>query len=91
MRLKPVTFLKIRKNGQQKRVTCFAALLQNDLRIAMLAVLPCCKTGLMWVVKRATLLFNSFCSNVATQVARVLLPVFPYLKHIVRVFIENDN
>ena len=102
MRLKPVTSLKIRKNGQQKRVTCFATLLQNDLRIAMLGVLPptfkpvnnltCCKTGLMWVVKRATLLFNSFCSNVARQVARfLLLPVFPYLKHIVRVFIENDN
>ena len=49
-----------------------------------------CKTGLMWVVKRATSLFNSFCSNVARQVACFLLPVFPYLKHIVRVFIEND-
>ena len=57
--------------------------------IAILRVLPpmfkpvnnliCCKTGLMWVVKRATSLFNSFCSNVAKQVARFLLPVFPYL------------
>ena len=28
------------------------------------------------VVKRATLLFNSFWSNVAKQVARVLLPQF---------------
>ena len=27
--------------------------------------LICCKTGLMWVIKRATLLFNAFCSNVA--------------------------
>ena len=57
----------------------------------MLRVLPptfkpvnkliCCKTGLMWVVKRATAsLFISFCSNVARQVALFLLPVFPYLK-----------
>ena len=37
------------------------------------------------------MLFNSFCSNVARQVTRFLLPVFPYIKHIVRVFIENDN
>ena len=51
--------------------------------------LICCKTGLMWVVKRATSLFNLFSSSVARQVARFLLPVFPYLKHIVRVFIEN--
>ena len=28
-----------------------------------------CKTVLRWVVKRATSLFNSFCSNVAKQVA----------------------
>ena len=44
----------------------------------MLRVLPptfkpvnnliCCKTGFMLVVKRATLLYNSFCSNVAWQV-----------------------
>ena len=27
--------------------------------------LICCKTGLMWVVKRATSLFNSFCRYVA--------------------------
>ena len=101
MRLKPVTLLKDTEKRATKTCTCFATLLQNDLRIAMLDVLPptfkpvnnltCCNTGLMWVVKRATLLFNSFCSNVATQVARFLLPVFPYLKHIVRVFTENDN
>ena len=35
--------------------------------------------GMMWVVKRATSLFNSFCSNVARQVACFLLPVFPCL------------
>ena len=55
----------------------------------MLRVLPptfkpvnnliCCKTGLVWVVKRITSLFNSFCSNVAKQVARFLLLVLPYL------------
>ena len=32
-----------------------------------------------WVVKRATSLFSSFYSNVAKQVSRFLLPVFPYL------------
>ena len=42
--------------------------------------LICCKTGLMWVVKRATSLFNSFCSNNARQVARLLLPVFRTLR-----------
>ena len=46
----------------------------------MLRVLPvtfkpvnnliCCKTGLMWLVKRATSLYNSFCSNVSRQVRR---------------------
>ena len=34
--------------------------------------LLCCKAGLMWVAKRATLLFNSFCSNVAKHVACLL-------------------
>ena len=38
-----------------------------------------CKAGFMWVVKRVTSPFNSFCSNVAKQVARFLLPVFAYL------------
>ena len=32
------------------------------------------------MVKRATSLFNLFCSNVARQVARFLLPVFPVPK-----------
>ena len=32
-----------------------------------------------WVVKRVTLLFNSFCSNVAKQRHVFLLPVSPYL------------
>ena len=42
--------------------------------------LICCKTGLMWVVKSATSLFNLFCSNVARQVVCFLLPVFTHLK-----------
>ena len=47
--------------------------------IAILRVLPptfkpvnnliCCKTGFLWVVKRAQSLFNWSCSNVAGQVA----------------------
>ena len=53
--------------------------------IAMLRVLPPTKTNLAtlfiarqvrtWVVKRATSVFNWFCSNVAKRVARFLLPV----------------
>ena len=78
--------------GTEKRATRHVQLvLQYCCKtswIAMLRVFPptfkpvnnliCCKTGLMWVVKRATSLFNSFCSNIARQVACVLLPVFPY-------------
>ena len=55
----------------------------------MLRVLPntfkpvnnliCCKTGLMWGVKRATSLFNSFFSHVAKQVACFFVARFPYL------------
>ena len=30
--------------------------------------LICCKRGLMWIAKRATSLFNSFCSNDARHV-----------------------
>ena len=57
---------------------------------AMLRVLPltfkpvnnliCCKTGLNAVGKTWTSLFNLFCSDVARQVTRFLLPVFPYLQ-----------
>ena len=41
----------------------------------------CCKTGFTWVVKRATPLFHSFCSNVAKQVTCFLLPFFRILTH----------
>ena len=43
--------------------------------------LICCKTGWMWVVKRAASLFNSFCSNIAKQVARFCCPFYRTLKH----------
>ena len=36
----------------------------------------CFKTGLVWVVKRATSLFNWLCSNVAKQVARFRGPFY---------------
>ena len=40
----------------------------------------CCKSGLLWLVKRATYLLDSFCSNVARQVAGFcLLPVLSLL------------
>ena len=42
--------------------------------------LICCKTGLIWLVKHATSLFNLFCSIVAWQVACFLLPVFRTLR-----------
>ena len=45
------------------------------------------KVFFSWVVKRATLLFNSFCSKVAKQVARFLLPVLPVTQvvHVVNI------
>ena len=88
MRLKPVTSLKVRKKGQQKWIA-MSRVLPNTFK--SVNNLICCKTGLMWMVKRATSLFNSFCSNVARQVACFLLLFYPCLKHIVRVFIENDS
>ena len=85
--------------GNKKHATCFATLLQNKLNNNV-AHFTCthikpvlqqnksgCLTGLMWVVKCATSLFNLFCSNVARQVARFLLPVFLYLK---REFLFNN-
>ena len=42
--------------------------------------LICCKTGWMRVVKRAASLFNSFCSNIAKQVARFCCPFYRTLK-----------
>ena len=34
----------------------------------------CCKSDLLWLVKRATYLLDSFCSNVARQVAGFCCP-----------------
>ena len=59
----------------------------------MLCVLPpmfkpvnnliCCKTGFMWVVKRATSLFISFCSNVSKLVERFFVARFSVpLQHV---------
>ena len=55
------------------------------LRVLLVTFKPvnnliCCKTGVMWVIKSATSLFNLFCSNVVRQVAHFLLPVFTHLK-----------
>ena len=70
----------------EKRATCLATMLENEFKNRNFARfkppmfkpvnnLICCKTGLMWVVK---------CSYVARQVARILLPVFPYLTSTVK-------
>ena len=73
------------KTGNKKRATCLATLLQNELNsdvarftehIKPVNKLICCKTDLMWLVKRATSLFKLFYSNVARQVAHFLLPFF---------------
>ena len=73
--------------GNKKHAACFATLLQNELNrdVARFTthVQTCLATNQVvdrWVVKRATSLFNSFCSDVAKQVACFLLPVFAYLK-----------
>ena len=79
------------KRAIKKRATCFATLLQTKLNsdVARFTtyVRPCLAIkeirlqGLFsWVVKRATSLFNSFCSHVAKQIARFLLPVLPFLR-----------
>ena len=93
--------LKVRRNGQQKSATGLATLLQNELCVFTpppphplskpVNNLICCMPGLMWVVKRATSLFTSFCYSVARQVARFLLPVFPYLKVMLDETIRNDD
>ena len=88
--------------GTEKRATKnMQLLLQHCCKTswkAMLHVLPhtfkpvnnltWCKTGSTRVVKRATSLCNSFCSNVAKQVSCLLSPVFPYLKG---TFHSNQN
>ena len=56
--------LSYSKTGtSKKRATCFAALLQNEPNNFVRFNL--------WLVKRATSPFKSFCSKVAKQIARV--------------------
>ena len=100
-----LTSLKVRKNRQQKNVQLVLQHCCKTSWMAMLLVLPptsnlsCNKSGCWqvwtWGVKRVISLFNSFCSNVARQVARFFVARFPYLKR-VRVdasgnFIKNKN
>ena len=62
---------KVRKNGQQTRTSWTSCCRTSWIamwRVLQPTVKPvnnliCSKTGLMWVVKRATSLFNWFCSN----------------------------
>ena len=70
------------------RLCCKTSELNSD--VARSQVLPATKTNLAtlfgarqvwtWVVKRATSLFNWFCSNVACKTSSTSLPVLPYLK-----------
>ena len=63
--------VKVPENGQQKTCNLSCNIICKRSWIAMLHVLPptfkhvnnliCCKTGLMWVAKRAIAPFNSFC------------------------------
>ena len=79
----------------KKNVTYFATLLHNELNsnVACFTThakkpcnLICCKTRLLWGLKRATSLFSSFCSHIAKHVLvpRVLLPVLLWLKDLKR-------
>ena len=61
------------QNELKSGVACFTIDVQTCQQPDLL------QDRLMWVVKRATPLFNSFCSNVARQVACFLLRVFPCL------------
>ena len=82
-------YLRYRKTGNKKRATCLATLLLNELNSDVARFTAYVQT--YWKPdllqhrfdvggNRATSLFNSFCSNVARQVARFLFPVFPYFK-----------
>ena len=57
---------------------------QKSVFMYLAATSICCKTDLnIWVVKRATLLFDTFCAmqNVAKQVARCFGPFYPGLTY----------
>ena len=73
---------KVRKNGQQKTCNLFCNIASKRVELTTPENTITYHNALclsLWAVKRATSLFNSFCSNVAKQVARFWLPVFPYL------------
>ena len=77
--------------GSVKRAlkkTCLATLLQNELNSDVVRFTTHIKpvlqqigllTGFSEVLKRTTLLFNSFCSNLAKESYTFLLPVLPKL------------
>ena len=73
----PICF-KVRKHGQQKtcNLSCCAFCHPHQTCLGTNQVANRLKT---WMVKRATLLFNSFSCNVAKQVVPFLLPVLPKL------------
>ena len=78
-------FFELRKNEKTCNLSCNVAAneLNSDVARFTTHVQTCLATNQVvdrWVVKRATSLFNSFCSDVAKQVACFLLPVFAYLK-----------
>ena len=75
--------------GNRKHATCHATMLQNELisdvarfTIHNKPVLQQIRllTGLNWVIKRATSLFNLFYSNVAKQVTRFWCPFYRSLR-----------
>ncbi|CAH3149986.1 unnamed protein product [Porites evermanni] len=77
--------LKLRENGQQKtsNLSCNNAAneLNNDVALFTTHNKPVLQqirllTGLNWVIKRTTSLFNLFCSNVAKQVTRFCCPFY---------------
>ena len=69
--------------------------------IAMFRLLPpvfkpvnnliCCKTGLMWVGKRPTLLVNSFCSNVTRQVKCFSCPFLRTLNYLCGIVMKTKS
>ena len=84
--------LRYSKRGSKKCAICVSTLLQNELNSHVarfrthfrtcLATNKVARFVFEGGKKRATALYNSFCSHVAEQVARFLLPVLPHLNSI---------
>ena len=88
----------LQRNGQQKTATRFATLLHNESNTDVARFVTHFRTLLLTneglfslVVKSATSLFNSFCSNLAKKVARFLLPFLSYLTAPPSLRQENEN